>query len=102
MTDKEVQELSQLSGSNRELEGLGKTRGAAQYLTNRLKAMGLSTSCRTRKAEWLVEWRRDGASGRSFVVGLSYRLYTAVRQLQSIQTEMEDQAGQQSWGAQKG
>jgi hypothetical protein len=49
-----------------------------------------------------VEWRRDGASGRSFVVGLSYRLYTAVRQLQSIQTEMEDQAGQQSWGAQKG
>jgi hypothetical protein len=46
-----------------------------------------------------VEWRGDGASGRSFVVGLSY---TAVRQLQSIQTEMEDQAGQQPWGAQKG
>jgi hypothetical protein len=44
-----------------------------------------------------VEWRGDGASGRR--VGLSY---TAVKQLQSIQTEMEDQAGQQPWGAQKG
>jgi hypothetical protein len=43
-----------------------------------------------RMAEWLVEWRGDGASGR--LVGLSY---TAVTQLQSIQTEMEDQAGQQ-------
>jgi hypothetical protein len=46
-----------------------------------------------------VEWRGDGASGRTFVVGLSY---TAVGQLQSIQTEIEDQAGQQPWGAQKG